>query len=363
MIDALAVNASISYQVTHLPDYQIPMRCLIGVLATSVMAASVVAQQPPRFRDRVDVARIVVDARVLDSQGRAIPGLTADDFVVRIRNRPARVESATWVGAGSDAAEPALGNGPTREGAIPQGRLIVFLFQKDLEPSRIIGLMRMLFRAKTFLDTLGPDDRMAVVSFDSHLKIWADFTNDREAVRQIFDRGLLLERPKPIGEPASPIALTRELTQAEGRRAYPIEKALLLLGQALEPLPGTKSIVLFGHGFGRYTSMGVLMERGYEEALAALQRARVAVFSIDVTQADYHSLEVGLQSVSEETGGFYERSFHFPDRTVKRLAGALAGHYVLLVEASDEISEWSELSVKLTRRGGTVLARTAAQTW
>jgi VWFA-related protein len=332
------------------------------VLAATLVAPAL-AQQPPRFRDRVDVARIVVDARVLDSQGRAIPGLTADDFTVRIRNRPARVESATWVGAGSDAAGPALDGRPVGQESIPQGRLIVFLFQKDLEPVRIIGLMRMLFRAKTFLDTLGPDDRVAVVSFDSHLKIWTDFTNDREGVRRIFDRGLLLERPKPIGGPESPISLTRELTQAEGRRAYPIEKALLLLGQALEPLPGTKSIVLFGHGFGRYTSSGVLMERGYEEALAALQRARAAVFSIDVTQADYHSLEVGLQSVSEETGGFYERSFHFPDSTVQRLAGALAGHYVLLVEASDEISEWSELSVKLTRSRGTVLARTAAQNW
>ena len=340
------------------------MRCLIAVLATSVVAASAaVAQQPPRFRDRVDVTRVVVDARALDSQGRAIPGLTTEDFVVRIRNRPARVESVTWVGTGSDVAAPTPGGGGVPEGAIPQGRLIVFLFQKDLEPVRIIGLMRMLFRAKTFLDTLGPDDRVAVVSFDSHLKIWTDFTNDRAAVRRIFERGLLLERPAPIGEPASSISLTRELTQAEGRRAYPIEKALLLLGEALEPLPGTKSIVLFGHGFGRYTGTGVQMEHGYEEALAALQRARVAVFSIDVTQADYHSLEVGLQSVSQETGGFYERSFHFPDRTVQRLAGALAGHYVLIVEAPEGIAEWAELSVKLTRRRGTILARTAAQTW
>ena len=311
---------------------------VIGVTAAGAAADN--SQQPPRFRDRVAVARIVVDARVLDSQGRAIPGLTADDFGVRIRNRPARVESATWVGAGSDAATPTADGRSVVDQTIPNGRLIVFLFQKDLEPVRIIGLMRMLFRAKTFLDTLGADDRIAVVSFDSHLKIWTDFTNDRAAVRRIFDRGLLLEHPKPIGEPASPISLTRELTQAEGRRAYPIEKALLLLGQALEPLPGTKSIVLFGHGFGRFTGNGVLMEHGYEEALAALQRARAAVFSIDVTQADYHSLEVGLQSVSEETGGFYERSFQFPDRTVQRLAGALAGHYVLLVKASDAISEW-----------------------
>ena len=120
--------------------------------------------------------------------------------------------------------------------------------------------------------------------------------------------------------------------------------------------------MLFGHGFGRYTANGVMMENGYGEALAALQRARAAVFSIDVTLADYHSLEVGLQSVSEETGGFYERSFHFSDRAVQRLVGALAGHYVLLVEAPERASEWTDVSVRVTRRGATVLARTAAQT-
>jgi hypothetical protein len=245
------------------------------------------------------------------------------------------------------------------EDLIPRGRLIVFMFQKDLEPRRIGGLMRMLFRAKTFLDTLGPNDRVAVVSFDSHLKIWLDFTADRAPVRRILERGLLLENPKPLGEPTETISLTRTLTQAAGRRAYPIEQGLRLIGEALELLPGSKSIVLFGHGLGRYTSVGVMKEKGYDEALAALQRARAAVFSIDVTQADYHSLEVGLQSVSEETGGFYERSFHFPDRTVDRLVGALAGHYVLLVEPAEASREWSDLSVKLTRRSGTVLASTA----
>jgi hypothetical protein len=219
--------------------------------------------------------------------------------------------------------------------------------------------MRMLFRAKAFVDSLGPDDRVAVLSFDSHLKIWLDFTNDRAEVRRVLERGLLLERPRPIGEAVTEISLTRTLSQDAGRRAYPIEKGLRLVGEALEPLPGSKSIVLFGHGFGRYTAQGVMKENGHDEALAALQRARAAVFSIDVTLADYHSLEVGLQAVSEETGGFYERSFHFPDRTVQRLVGALAGPYVLLVEAPERQSEWADVEVKLTRRGGTVLARTA----
>lgn len=327
------------------------------------MSALTLAQTPqqPQFTDRLDVARLVVDVRALDGMGRAIPDLASEDFAVRINGRPARVESATWVGAGAVSPEPA-GGGAFPDGVIPHGRLIVLLFQKDLEPRRIAGLMRMLFRARTFLDSLGPDDRVAVVSFDSHLKIWLDFTADRAPVRRILERGLLLESPRPIGEPSDAISLTRTLTQAAGRRAYPIEQGLRLIGEALEPLPGSKSIVLFGHGFGRYTAEGVMKEKGYDEALVALQRARAAVFSIDVTQADYHSLEVGLQAVSEETGGFYERSFHFPDRTVQRLAGALAGHYVLLVEPVEVPREWSDLSVKLTRHSGTVLARTAAQT-
>jgi VWFA-related protein len=335
---------------------------IAGLLLGAGTGARAQTPQQPRFTDRVDVARLVVDVRALDGMGSPIEGLSADDFTVRIGGKPARVESALWVGAASEAPPVA----PTEtlrfpEASLPQGRLIVFLFQKDLEPRRIAGLMRMLFRAKTFLDTLGQDDRVAVLSFDSHLKVWLDFTNDRAEVRRILERGLLLERPRPIAEPATAISLARALSQDAGRRAYPIEKGLRLVGEALEPLPGSKSIVLFGHGFGRYTADGVMMEKGYGEALAALQRARTAVFSIDVTLADYHSLEAGLQSVSEETGGFYERSFHFPDRTVRRLVGALAGHYVLIVEATERPAEWADLSVKLTRGGGRVLARTAAQ--
>jgi VWFA-related protein len=338
-------------------------RCISAVAAGLMLCGVIPAQtqQPPQFTDRVDVTRLVIDARALDNMGRAIPGLSADDFSVSIGGKPARVESAAWVGAGAEPSSATVESDSVASaaGSIPHGRLILFLFQKDLEPHRIGGLMRMLFRARTFLDSFGPNDRVAVVSFDSHLKIWLDFTADRAPVRRIFERGLLLESPPPLGEPADAISLTRTLSQAAGRRAYPIEQALRLIGEALEPLPGSKSIVLFGHGFGRYTAAGVMKEKGYDEALAALQRARAAVFSIDVTLADYHSLEAGLQSVSEETGGFYERSFHFPDRTVQRLVGALAGHYVLIVEAGEAPSKRNDLSVKLTRHSGTVLARTA----
>ena len=76
-----------------------------------------------------------------------------------------------------------------------RGRLIVFLFQKDLEPSRIVGLMRMLIETRRFLESLGPDDRVAVLSFDYKLKIWLDFTRDRDRVREVLENGILSQEP------------------------------------------------------------------------------------------------------------------------------------------------------------------------
>ena len=81
------------------------------------------------------------------------------------------------------------------------------------------------------------------------------------------------------------------------------------------------------------------------------------MFSLDVTDADYHSLEVGLQLISEETGGFYTRTHLFPALAMRRLGGALAGSYVLFVEKPESRRRTHTIDVELTRRKGTVMAR------
>ncbi|MDP9324608.1 MAG: hypothetical protein M3P13_13310, partial [Acidobacteriota bacterium] len=69
-----------------------------AAIATLIAGPGTRAQQPPRFGERVDVARIIIDARVLDDAGNPVPGLMADDFKVKIDGRIVRVETATWVG-------------------------------------------------------------------------------------------------------------------------------------------------------------------------------------------------------------------------------------------------------------------------
>lgn len=320
--------------------------------------ATVAAQQTPGYTERVDVTRVLIDARVLDDHGQPVRGLGAEDFLVKIGGKAARVESVLWVGSVDEAPLESrhLSASPRVGETIERGRFIVFVFQKSLERSRIVGLMRMLIEARGLLDTLTPHDRVAVLSFDSHLRVWLDFTNDYDRVRRIFERSILFEHAAAVQESEGP-SLVRRLHFDRARRTYTIESALRRVGEALADLPGAKSIVLVGHGFGRLGRSGVYMENEYDEMRAALQAARASVFSLDVTDADYHSLEAGLQLVADDTGGFFARTHIFSTLALNRLSGALAGHYVLFVERPSLEPGAHQVSVTLTRAKGDVLAK------
>ena len=339
------------------------MQCWHGSLAiamVSVAAGAASAQEPvPKpFAERVDVHRVLLDVRVTDGRGEPIENLAATDFVVRIDGKPVRVESASWV-TGALRSEGFLASPATT--AVPttrpvEGRLVVFLIQKDLEPTRILGLMRLLIDARPFLAAFTPRDRIAVLSFDSRLRIWSDFTNDLDRVRTVLQHDILLSEPAGAVGTDRP-SLVASLGTREAQGASTMEEALALVGRALEPLPGAKSVIVFGHGFGRLGLSGVTLAPDYDEARRALRAARASVFCLDVTQADYHSLEAGLQQVAEDTGGFFERTHIFPARALNRLAGVLAGHYVLVVERPPARKGRHRVEVTVPHRNATVLVR------
>ena len=339
-------------------DSNLRLTLLATFAIIALTAWAEIRAQQPRFDERVDVARVIIDARVLDDRGDPVPRLVASDFSVKIDGKQARVETATWVGERSLDLAPATQPQMPVPGAGPPlrpGRLIVFLFQKDLEPSRIVGLMRLLLTSRNLLETLTPEDRVAILSFDSHLKVWTDFTNDRDRLERVLAHGVLFERPPAVQAAAVP-SLVARLDPATARRAYSIERALELIGGALEPLPGSKSLILIGHGFGRFGRSGVTMENDYGQARRALVASRTSVFSLDVTDADYHSLEAGLQLVADQTGGFFARTNVFPAVAMRRLSGALAGYYVLFVEKPATRRSTHDIEVKLAHGNARVLA-------
>ena len=83
----------------------------IAALCAAVMALGntfAYSQQPqqPRYAERVDVERVLIDVRVVDGIGQPVLGLAAEDFRVKIGKKPAAVQSIAWVGAAAskDAA-------------------------------------------------------------------------------------------------------------------------------------------------------------------------------------------------------------------------------------------------------------------
>ncbi|MEO5823742.1 MAG: VWA domain-containing protein [Vicinamibacteraceae bacterium] len=302
---------------------------------------------------------MLLDVRVTDGLGEPLGGLTRTDFVVRIDGKPVPVESATWVTGALRTADLAMlpAAAPTAPPTSTiEGRLVVLLIQKDLEPTRILGLMRLLIDARPFFAAFTPRDRVAVLSFDSRLRIWSDFTNDLERVRALLQHDILMGEPGEVAESDAP-SLVASLDGRQAQDAATMEEALSLVGRALERLPGAKSVIIFGHGFGRLGMSGVDLAADYDEARRSLRAARASVFCLDVTQADYHSLEAGLQQVAEDTGGFFERTHLFPARALNRLAGVLAGHYVLTVERPPVRKGRHRVDVSVPHRNATVLVR------
>jgi VWFA-related protein len=304
-----------------------------GAACLAVIGAVLQQPQVPYVMERVEVERVMIDARVI-GRGDPRPDLKPADFRVKVDGRVVPLESVQWISGATPYAEELSPEAARHFGAprIPAGRLIVFFFQKDLQPSRTPGLMRMIHEASRMLDTLHAGDLVSVVSFDSHLKLWTDFTDDRVALRRAIEHSVLFQdRPPEIVEGAFP-SLASAFDPTAAVHAGTPEKGLLVLAEALRALPGAKTMAYFGWGLGRLTPLGVRMEADYGPAAAALLDSRTTVFTLDVTEADSHSLEVGLQQVAFDTGGFYARTHDFSATAMKRLRRALMGHYVLVFE-------------------------------
>lgn len=311
-----------------------------------------------QVQETITVRRVLVDVRVTNGNGDPVTDLTAADFDVRMGGKRAVVESAEWVA--DVAAQPAVAapaEAPRAGTRTASGRLLVLFVQTDFtrNPARTSGQMKFLNYAKELIDSLEPADRMAVFSFDSHLKFRSDFTNDKEVLHAAMRNTLWIDHPPPppaVPEPSLAPRLDREAM----RRAAHSETAIALIGNALAPIRGPKSMILLGWGLGELTPLGVKMKQEWKPARQALDFARVSIFALDTTYADYHDLEHGLQSAASQTGGFYAKTHVFPRLAVLRLQRTLSGHYELSLRAPDPKVGTRVLDVRVKRRGARVLA-------
>jgi VWFA-related protein len=345
--------------------------------ASTPRAAAPAAQ----FGEEIDVRLFTVVVRVVDGLGHPIAGLTPADFRLRVGRKEVPVTAVDWHSSGEPAPAPspapmepspvpsaplaagagAASGSPDDGSAVNPGKLVVVFVEADNnEPGRVRGHLRTLPFTRHLLDSLAPEDRVAVVSFDSHLKLWQDFTRERQPAHEAIYRAIGFGGRPPALTAADPAALAAHFDLEKARDAASPERALAVTAEALAHLPGEKVLVFLGWGLGSFSSFGTQMTPAFAPAVRALKAARVTVFVLDVTEAGSHDLEVGLQSVAEATGGTYDKTFYFPGLAVAQLANTISGYYVLSLDSAAIPSRGGWVSAELRRRKGTVLLRPVA---
>src|ERR1700735_3854373 len=162
-------------------------RSLVVLVASSSLSAQQVQQPAPAIPPptiRVTTHMVLVDAVVTDKQGKAIPGLHPEDFVIEENGKAQKVSSLTTT----------VENTPGASAPLPPG--IYSNRPQDRYPGRPITVMLLDAVNTPFTDQsyarrqmlefvkeqFKPADRMAVFTLTGGLNVLQDFTSDPQAL-------------------------------------------------------------------------------------------------------------------------------------------------------------------------------------
>jgi len=228
------------------------------------------------------------------------------------------------------------------------------LFQWELAGQKDAGFVRMMRQAKRFLDTAGPDVRIAVLGYGSSLRLLQDFTTDRAAVEEAIEKIRSWSWTGRSEEASGP----KLFGAVDGcGRTDSIERALLCIGNALAELPGPKTMLFFGW---TAATTRETWRNEYPAILEAIGKAETSVSVLDVSDGRRVSnkpvLLGSLKSLAADTGGLYNETFDFPDLARLRVERSLDGSYELVFRGPAAGGRgWHDVEITLTGREGTAL--------
>lgn len=318
--------------------------CGLGRLAT--------AQDKPQgqetqgqFQGKVNVNEVLLDVLVTDARGNVIVGLDKSDFVVKENGKPVDLSGvAFYSNRRLVEASPTLAKqgASTEQGTEDRYFILFFEDQKDQAqeaPQLLSQQLEAAKRARGWVDgEMLANDWVAVVSYDTRLKVQQDFTHDRKAlIAAIGDavKGKSLEGNYPSRIDTSKASLFAGLPKGDelGRRTAKIYDALQELARSAGNIRGRKNLLLFTYGLpGRLNTFGSFVpdKRYFEPTVQALNANNVAVYAIDLTPpAVEHTLSDSLNKLATDTGGRYFFNVTNFSTPLDQIAKENNGYYLL----------------------------------
>lgn len=289
----------------------------------------------PIFEDTIDVGLRTYRVQAVDRRGVPIEGLGKRDFDVKLGDEFVNVESVRWIKVPTPASEPVIDAGQSASQITP-GRFLLFV-QAGREPFFGRSHMRLQRQIREFLGGLEPGAAVAVVSYDSRLKLWLDFTRDRDLVERVAAvAGRFTAEPGEQPATASDLPSLRRIWNPQlARDINTAEQGLEVLAQYMDELPGTETMIYVGWGLSHFNRRSAQRSRQFNRATESLADAGVQVFVLGVIETDLQTLGNGLLELADATGGVYFHSRDIPASRMRELASSLSAHYLLTLDEAD----------------------------
>lgn len=291
---------------------------LLVSFAALVLALPLMAQrtEAPKFGEQMEVNVVLVDAIVTDSKGQQILGLDKEDFIVKENGVPQPIDSVDYF------TNRRLLTGPEQNAAfkverIREERYFVLFFDKPSSGALFDQLALARSAAHEFISKdLKPGDLVAIAGHDIRLKVYSDFTSDKDRLFHALDEVARFGRGLRTNDaPASGPSILRALTASRMiNRTGTVYEGLEVLADSLRGIKARKDMVLFSPGIrepGEESRRGILLStsRYYDPMIHALNAANVTVYAVNL-QEDPPELPVvhqTLDRIASETNGEYFR--------------------------------------------------------
>ena len=302
--------------------------------ATAVWAQ----QQPPQYGEKVNVNLVLLDAVVTDSRGNQILGLDKEDFVVKENGVAQEIDSVDYF------TNRRLLNAPEAKATfkverVHDQRYFIFFFDKPADTGMFFNRLALARSAvKDFIrKDMKPTDVAAVVAHDVRLKVYSDFTANREQLERAVDETALFGRGITISDtiPDAPSILRGNASSLIDNTGT-VYEALEFLGDRVRSIRARKEIVLFSLGIhepGEEIRGGLVVNtsRFYEPMIRALNRSDVAVYPVSLLEDPNQPpfVHQTLERIANDTNGQYFRfntSFAPALRQVDKLS---TGYYLI----------------------------------
>ncbi len=192
-------------------------------------------QGGPTFRS--DVLTVTIDVAVLDNHGNPIPKIPQEKFRILEDNTPQKVTGYSV-------------------GEAPMTVCLVVEFSNKFQRLYTSGWAQTLNDAYYFVQTLKPEDYLAVIAYDMRPEILSDFSTDRGMAQEALSRMRI-----PAFSEAN------------------LYDTLVFTGERMQDIEGRKAIVLLSSGVDTFSKLT------FDKTRKAVQDNGVPIYAIGLLQA------------------------------------------------------------------------------